>query len=34
MNNKVEIEGKVLATWIAKKGGLIMKVAVTHEHRV
>ena len=34
MNNKVEIEGKVLAVWIAKKGGLIMKVAVTHEHRV
>lgn len=34
MLNKVEIEGKVLAVWIAKKGGLIMKVAVTHTHRV
>ena len=34
MLNKIELEGKVLATWIAKKGGLIMKIAVTHTHRV
>lgn len=34
MLNKVEIEGKVLSTWIANKGGLIVKVAVKHNHRI
>ena len=34
MKNSFEIEGKVLASWIAVKGALILKVAVTHAHRV
>ena len=34
MKNSFEIEGKVLASWIAAKGALILKVAVTHAHRV
>ena len=32
--NKVEIEGKVLASWLTKDGFLIMKVAVVYEHTV
>lgn len=34
MLNKVEVEGKVLSVWVSKKGGLIMKLAVTHNHRI
>lgn len=34
MKNSFEIEGKVLASWIAAKGALILKVAVTHAHRI
>lgn len=34
MLNRIELEGKVLSAWIANKGGLIIKVAVKHEHRI
>ena len=34
MINKVEVEGKVLSVWVSKKGGLIMKLAVTHIHGI
>lgn len=34
MLNKVEVEGRVLSVWIAKKGALCMKLAVTHNHKI
>lgn len=34
MLNKVEVEGRVLSVWIAKKGALCIKLAVTHNHRI